>query len=600
MTKRNSKSQTSNQIKRHNKRRRRKETNKKIKKKTHRNDSKRINKKHERKKNKESSSLSSLNSSERKGNKIYLPSELLSLAISKLDRKFSLTNLQEAIKIYDINEEINFEYLSKCGKIDKNNFKYIYTLSFEKRKILMGKYNNIDGKIFGQESKIFFSKLISFLLNVFKVGEEKSRCDLEDYKLENFEKFIIPIKEGTNELKYYYFSNIILEWFYNPKKQKSAKNFLTVFKVFFSSRTNFNKIEEIFYVIFRIDSMLMNRIKENTILNKVKYSVEEKAEDKIQKLQLIKNEIIENIDNMKITNRTELTLEENNLKFTPFYYSYKGFDHDIHILDNIENKNFMSYSYFKDNKFNYFKNDEIKNAFIDYVNDILSSNVIKEYYQKVKSFKDYQFPFENTKILNYLWKKLMFIDLDDDSWGITNREGFGIFINRDKGNNTYGLGYGAHLITVSHEFIGHYLRYIINSNNQMKAGTKTPDDGFINKGDNTKTIEYDDGGDKFESLIFDKKVSRLFIGGNHFLFNIKNWNLSLKKFKEGFIKNNDLKKVNKLKRELLELQNNDDRIRILFQNINYDNVTETNDSQSISTRAINKGDIQYLNMEGKR
>ena len=351
MTKRNYKNQNSNQIKRNKKNILRKVTRKKINRKTNRNNSKRINKKYERKKNKESNSLSSLKSSKRKGNKIYLPSELLSLAISKIDRKFSLSNLQEAIKIYDINEEINFEQLSKCGKIDKKNFKYIYTLSFEKRKTLMGKYNNIGGKIFGQESKIFFSKLINFLLNIFKVGEKKSICELEDYKLENFDKFIIPIKEGTNELKYYYFSNIILEWFYNSKKQKSAKNFLIVFKDFFSVRTNFNKIEEIFCIILRIDSMLMNGIKENTILNKVKYSVEEKAGDKIKKLQLIKSEIIENIENMKITNRTKLTLVENNLKFTPFYYSYNGFDNDIHILDNIENKIFMSYSYFKDNKF---------------------------------------------------------------------------------------------------------------------------------------------------------------------------------------------------------------------------------------------------------
>ena len=130
MTKRNYKNQNSNQIKRNKKNILRKVTRKKINRKTNRNNSK------------------------RKGNKIYLPSELLSLAISKIDRKFSLSNLQEAIKIYDINEEINFEYLSKCGKIDKNNFKYIYTLSFEKRKTLMGKYNSIDGKIFGQESKI--------------------------------------------------------------------------------------------------------------------------------------------------------------------------------------------------------------------------------------------------------------------------------------------------------------------------------------------------------------------------------------------------------------------------------------------------------------
>ena len=54
---------------------------------------------------------------------------------------------------------------------------------------------------------------------------------------------------------------------------------------------------------------------------------------------------------------------------------------------------------------------------------------------------------------------------------------------------------------------------------------------------------YKDSGDKNNKVILPEDIlskARLYkkitIGGNHYLFNIKNWNLSLEKFKEGFIK----------------------------------------------------------------
>ena len=45
-----------------------------------------------------------------------------------------------------------------------------------------------------------------------------------------------------------------------------------------------------------------------------------------------------------------------------------------------------------------------------------------------------------------------------------------------------------------------------------------------------------DGGDKFEVLLFGSANPILNIGGNHFLFNINNWNSSLEQFRKGFEK----------------------------------------------------------------
>ena len=84
----------------------------------------------------------------------------------------------------------------------------------------------------------------------------------------------------------------------------------------------------------------------------------------------------------------------------------------------------------------------------------------------------------------------------------------------------------------------------------MKASTETPNQSFINDEDNNITNNLTDGGEKFEALLFETKNPILTIGGNHFLFNIKNWNTSLEKFKKGFKENNVSKSVNILKKEL--------------------------------------------------
>ena len=176
-----------------------------------------------------------------------------------------------------------------------------------------------------------------------------------------------------------------------------------------------------------------------------------------------------------------------------------------------------------------------KIAFFNYLKMIIRSKVIKEYFDKVESFHKYKFPLDDDKFINYLFSKLIFVELDMNMSGMTNREGFGVFINSLKGEIINGLGFGGQLITISHEIIEHVVRNIINSNNGLEASSITSNENFINNEDNLITNSFTDGGDKFEVILFGQKATFLTIKGNHFLFNIKNLDLSLEEFRKEFI-----------------------------------------------------------------
>ena len=491
------------------------------------------------------------------GNKrILLPKQLLLEAKSKISKNLSISSLRNAMKIYDIDEKINYNFLDKCKKISYRGYKYLYTLNCEDRKKIIKKHK-IDQYMLRKSSKIIFFELIKFLIVLFIPNNKESLESLEQYKLQKFGKFIIPISEGNEELKFYYFIDIVLSWLKKKSQHEMVKARLSYFSTFFNNRKNMDKIEEVFYIIFRIDLLFFNNITDNSILENVKLSIEETLGAKKAKLKFIKN---------------------------------------------IVDKNNMSYNYFKLNKINYFDEDFVKkNVFVQLVNKILSSNVIKEYYQKVNTYHEYKFPFsqDNANISDYLWDKVIYADLDNKTWGISNKEGFGIFINRNNGKNLYGLGYGANIITITHEFIGHCIRILINSNNKLLAGTNTPHASYIEEEDNKKTKAYNDGGDKFEALIFGKKVTSLTIAGNHFLLDLDNWNLSLNEFQTKFKKNNVLKDLITLKKELANIRKQD-LVKKLFTNINYTNVTNKIESQSIPLRSNYISDLQTLDMEGFR
>ena len=520
-----------------------------------------------------------------KKKKVLLPEYLLKKA-QKISQDKTLDNLEKAIKIYDIDDELNFCYLKNVGKIDDKNYKYVYTLSFDNRKKIMEQYR-LKAKVLTKESKMIFNEFVNFLINNYKPTNKSSKKKLKTYDLKNFDKFIIQIYEGTEELKYYYFMSIIFSWL--KKDPDKAITCLRYFKSFFEEKDNIEKIEKVCYIIFRIDLLFLDSGPSNymnSLLN-TKLLVEQDIKSKMMGLALIKDEIKENLDNIQITDNTVLTLKKKKYKFKPIdYYIYPFTSEKIDYINNIKNKTWVTYDYCLKNKFNYFENNIKRNAFLRFFKKILSSRVMKEYFSKLIISENYEFPLNNRKLVNFLWEKIIFTEIDTN-YGMTNREGFGIFINRTK-VKINGLEYGICIITISHEFITHSLGSLINSNDGIQAGTLTPIKSFINSKDNTSTKKIVDSGDKFEYFLFGNRVSILTIGGNHFIFNINNWDLSLKEFRAGFIKNNKVKSSTVLKNELQVLMENDADIKILFNNFSYDNITNKKDSQSTPARRSNE------------
>ena len=526
---------------------------------------------------------------------ILLPEELLKIAKSKLDDTLSILCLEEALKIYDINDYINFNYLSKCNSIENKNIKYVYTLSYDNRKKIIKKYNLDKQYIFEYRSKQIFIDLLKFIANS-NLNANTSKNPFRVFNLKGFNKFIIPISEGTEELKYYYVISVIQCWLDNPDNYNTVQNICSSLYYNLINSPSFEDIDNIFYIIFRIDFLFFYNISIDAKKIKELEMLYESRNDTIRALLIIEDEI-EGFNNKNITNNTVLTLKKNNFKFNPNNYNFIGYTTKPMILQNINQKNQMNYQYYSINKFNLFSCPEDKNAFIGFVNEILQSNVIQEYFKKVKSFKNYSFPFKNKKILDFLWEKVIFADLDDNSWGFSNKEGFGIFINRQKKyGSTVQINYGGYIIAITHEFVGHYLRLLININDKKKAGTGTPIKVYNNNKDNELAKNLIDGGDKYEAILFGEKVERLFIGGNHYLFDINNWAKPIDEFREGFKNNNIIKSVKILKTELKELKSKNNYFNILFKSVNYNKITMTQKSQSISTSSNRLVDPQSINI----
>ena len=153
-----------------------------------------------------------------------------------MKNKISLYSLRKAIKIYDISDEINYAYLNGLKNITKNHYKYIYTLSLKNKNSIIKKHK-IKWKIFAKS--LLFKELVIFLINRFKPDEDAAQQELDTYDLKYFEKFVIPINEGSNELIYYYFISIVLKWKKKDNQNKSYQNvhdYLSYFEDFFKMK----------------------------------------------------------------------------------------------------------------------------------------------------------------------------------------------------------------------------------------------------------------------------------------------------------------------------------------------------------------------------
>lgn len=125
---------------------------------------------------------------------VLLPVDLLKKAKDMIKEK-SLNEIVKAMKVYDIDNYINYLYLKMCSGITPENYKYIYTLSLENRRKIMELYN-IRNNILKKSSIEIFYDLVNFLIKEPK--DISSIEQLEKYNLEHFSKFIIPIREEEN------------------------------------------------------------------------------------------------------------------------------------------------------------------------------------------------------------------------------------------------------------------------------------------------------------------------------------------------------------------------------------------------------------------
>lgn len=277
---------------------------------------------------------------------VLLPADLLKKAKNMIKEK-SLNELVKAMKVYDIDNYINYNYLKMCGEITPQNYKYIYTLSLDNRKDILKLYN-ITNKLLKKSSLEIFYDLVNFLIKEPK--NVSSNEKLGKYSLDYFSKFIIPISEGTEELHYFYFISIILDWIKNYESE--TKDSLSYFKDFFKKKENIYRTEYVFYIIFRIDLIFFNsQTIEDEALIRVNLMVNDNMNLKIKGLKLIKNEIKENINKIKIMdNNTMLTLKSTGYKFKPSNYYYPYGLKKERLISNIINKKRMAYSYCLQNK----------------------------------------------------------------------------------------------------------------------------------------------------------------------------------------------------------------------------------------------------------
>ena len=93
--------------------------------------------------------------------KILLPEELLLEAKSRIEKNSTITGIRSAMNIYDIDENINYQFFNKCKKITDENFKYLYTLRYEDRIKIMKKHK-LNQNILLKSAKLIFFYLFTF------------------------------------------------------------------------------------------------------------------------------------------------------------------------------------------------------------------------------------------------------------------------------------------------------------------------------------------------------------------------------------------------------------------------------------------------------
>jgi len=220
------------------------------------------------------------------------------------------------------------------------------------------------------------------------------------------------------------------------------------------------------------------------------------------------------------------------------YFFYKN--KFIHVINSIINKQF-SFKYDLKNNTLFKNNTELNIIYNNYVDQILKSNLTKEYIESIEDLQDYEFIYDNEEILKEFHDNTIFVYFPcNNVSAITDKNLFFIFVNKDYSGQLSlqkSIEVCGKSISQSHEYINHCTRVILAANDFSKE-KKTPETQYKNIIYNSKTKDYKDGGDKWEKLIFGNKIDKIYLNGLIFLFDINNFNNSIEGFSKLFKNNN--------------------------------------------------------------
>lgn len=196
---------------------------------------------------------------------------------------------------------------------------------------------------------------------------------------------------------------------------------------------------------------------------------------------------------------------------------------------------------------------------------ILKSKVYEECISQIALFKNASNPYNdcfNTEFFKDLEENTHYIYIPNDSiFGLTDKKRGITFINtkKKKISSIHEDNVINYLNTVSqtwthcHEYGFHWLLCYNNTYRLSPIDEMTPnilfDNDNINENNNIQKIvnkdfphlrQYNtyDSGDRGEVYLFGNKLKNLYLNGALFISNINNWNTSLEKFRDNFMKYN--------------------------------------------------------------
>ena len=521
---------------------------------------------------------------------------------------------KDVINIYDIDETINFEYLKLLNahykknkdeidsdtmglsdEIANNFYTYIFTLDFKDRMEIY-KISPFFGEneIFEKEERYFFKapmkNVFRQMINeILQLEDEEKPQEKYNEIIDNYgipkqkKKNLIPAIFGNEEYRYTnYITHIgsILNLIPDSEKNENINEYIQqiiiaicTFKDYLLLDENEYQEENIRYIIFCIESIFsysknLNILKKNINSNLYKYAkfLFETIDIKREKLKKI-SKYIKNKDFKldEIDNDTEIIIEYNQKKYkfkvSDHYFSFCNSKYNI--IDTIINKENLSFSYFQIH--NGILDDKLmEKKYNDYFKKILNSEINKSYIRNLEGINKYKYIFKEEKFVNEVKINYIIFPLEELS-GLTSKDFYTVYLNNnlDKSDIEKILPQlGGKLIVKLHEIVNHIYRLIIHIND-INIPLDTPTKIFIKDKWNDKTTHLKDGGDKYEAIIFGKKIKKFYLSGMYFIFDENNWNnKDILKFSRNFKAQNSLEKnVDSLKRKLNDLKKNNDFIR---------------------------------------